>query len=423
VFVTSLRLPEPQIGQEIDWVNTHLSGLFSGPARDANEARPERSGTQFAADRALGQLDLRGYGEHRNQVWPESTRGARRLSAWIRHGLLQLSQVAAVGATAPGSAEDRRRFIDELWWQEYARHLYGRLGPSTALPLRFSLPPQRDGANVVDLDEVLDPKMLCINDARRELEEEGFLVNQTRMWLASHWTVRHGAPWRDGEDWFFRHLLDGSRAANRVGWQWTVGSGTSKVYGFSRWQVTKRSPGLCDQCSLKTNCPIEKWPDSREPTALKDNPRLRHDLLVNKTAGPRTVVRNEQPRAVWLTAESLGDADPAYRSHPDLPVIFIWDEALLTRLQLAGHRLVYLTQRLSEIASQRNLQIWRGSPSEVISTSHVVTTFAPVPGWRRVTRNLDLAEVHPWPWLARPTDKTVTSFTAWRKTVSEPSRP
>ncbi|MGB1631262.1 MAG: FAD-binding domain-containing protein, partial [Acidimicrobiales bacterium] len=68
-----------------------------------------------------------------------------------------------------------------------------------------------------------------------ELETDGWLVNQTRMWLAGDWTVRWGQDWRRGEDRFFRHLLDGSRAANRLGWQWTTGVGASKSYGFSRW--------------------------------------------------------------------------------------------------------------------------------------------------------------------------------------------
>ena len=58
-----------------------------------------------------------------------------------------------------------------------------------------------------------------------ELHDDGWLVNQCRMWLSSQWTVRAGARWRDGDDAFFTHLLDGSRAANRLGWQWTVGVG------------------------------------------------------------------------------------------------------------------------------------------------------------------------------------------------------
>ncbi len=87
--------------------------------------------------------------------------------------------------------------------------------------------------------------MACVDATVGELERDGWLVNQTRMWLASHWAVREGARWQDGEDRFFAHLLDGSRAANRLGWQWTTGVGSSKPYGFSRSQVEKRAPQLC----------------------------------------------------------------------------------------------------------------------------------------------------------------------------------
>ncbi len=104
-----------------------------------------------------------------------------------------------------------------------------------------------------------------------ELHENGWLVNQTRMWAASQWTVRVGATWRDGEDEMFAHLLDGSRAANRLGWQWTVGTGSGKPYGFSRWQVKKRSPKLCGECSLNSDCPIQDWPsdDHGRPSTVR----------------------------------------------------------------------------------------------------------------------------------------------------------
>jgi deoxyribodipyrimidine photo-lyase len=92
---------------------------------------------------------------------------------------------------------------------------------------------------------------VCLQSAWSELVSEGWLTNQTRMWLASHWNVRERLGWRDGEDLMYRHLLDGSRAANRLGWQWTVGALTGKAYGFSRWQVEKRAPGLCATCPLE----------------------------------------------------------------------------------------------------------------------------------------------------------------------------
>ena len=164
-----------------------------------------------------------------------------------------------------------------------------------------------------------------------------WLVNQTRMWLASHWSVRGGLGWRDGEDLMYRHLLDGSRAANRLGWQWTVGALTGKAYGFSRWQVQKRAPGLCARCPLEQRCPVEDWPanQEREPRALTD-PRLRRDDDLAATAGPSTARQSGEPEAVWMTAESLGDRDPAAAAHPGLPVVFVFDEPLLRRLRLSS---------------------------------------------------------------------------------------
>ena len=47
-----------------------------------------------------------------------------------------------------------------------------------------------------------DRTLPCINLAVEELETHGWLVNQTRMWLSSDWTVRHGQDWRKGEDRF-----------------------------------------------------------------------------------------------------------------------------------------------------------------------------------------------------------------------------
>jgi deoxyribodipyrimidine photo-lyase len=248
-----------------------------------------------------------------------------------------------------------------------------------------------------------------------ELERDGWMVNQTRMWLASQWSVRHGADWRDGEHHFFTHLLDGSRAANRLGWQWTIGTGTAKAYGFSQSQVLRRAPGLCGECPHRDSCPIGDWPDDPEFTEVDVDPRLRHDPDVERTAGPRRAERHAIPDAVWLTAESLGDDDPALAAHPDLPVLFVFDEPLLATLRLSSKRLVFLTDRLAELGDQRELEVHLGDPVRVLAGRTLATTFAPVPGWRKRARSLDLAEMHPWPWLERPRSGPIASFSAWSK--------
>lgn len=79
-------------------------------------------------------------------------------------------------------------------WQEYARHLYARIGTHFFENLRY--------------------------EQERDASGDGWIHGQERM---------------------YQNLLDGSRAANLLGWQWTVGS-AGKPFGFSRWQVEKRAP-------------------------------------------------------------------------------------------------------------------------------------------------------------------------------------
>ena len=415
------RLPGlPDGRREVSrWVRTHLADLCG----DVGEASSIPGGQQ-AADAALAAFDVRGYADHRNEAWPLSRRGASGLSPYIRHGLLTLGRVW--NAVEGGPDHDVSRFRDELLWQEYARHLYARLGTATRHSLRFSVP-ERGSTDVdrahggPDANRAVGEHLwsggeACLSQALQELRETGWLPNQMRMWLASHWSVRQGGGWRDGEDHFFRHLLDGSRAANRVGWQWTAGALTGKSYGFSRWQVQKRAPGLCASCPVEDACPIADWPpdEPRAPLPMAD-PRLRRDQDVEGTSGPEHAVSRGIPEAVWLTAESLGQEDPAIRAHPELPLVFVFDERLLMQLRLSVTRITFLAETLADLSGHRDVEVWRGDPSALLADRPVATTFAPVPGWRSISDRLTLAMVHPWPWLIRPHAGSVASFSAWRK--------
>lgn len=422
------RLPTPEIGRSAAerFVAEHLAGLYWEPEVVSS---PRFRGGPRAADQALERFDVTGYAKHRNEAYPEARRGASQLSPYIRHGLLTLPQVW--DRVAGGPPHDVAMFRDELRWQEYARHWYARLGRRTARPTR------RRFASVVE-GGVWDLDMACLELTIGELEDDGWLVNQTRMWLASHWSVRQRHDWRQGEDFFFRHLLDGSRAANRLGWQWTTGVGSTKAYGFSRWQVEKRAPGLCATCELADRCPIADWPPDPGLEPIEPDAALGHDPDPDATAGPAAVDRRDErrPEAVWLTAESLGQGDPALAAHPDLPAVFVLDRPLLARLRLSSKRLVFLIETLAELAPDRPVELWLGdltagpgsdpdsgpdsdpgAPAQGLIGRPLATTFAPVPGWRRRADRLELIEVHPWPWLRRPTGGTIASFAAWTRSV------
>ncbi len=398
--------PAPEGGRDavVDWVGRHLDGLWSGPL-----AGSERfTGGQTAADAAIAGFDVAGYAARRNEVWPTARRGASALSPFIRHGLLALPRVWSAAAGGPG--RDVARFRDELLWQEYARHLYARLGARTAAPLRVT--PWRSN----DATDAWDRRMACMDLTVGELQRDGWLVNQTRMWMASQWTVRHGNDWRAGEDRFFAHLLDGSRAANRLGWQWTIGAGTGRPYGFSRHQVERRAPGVCAACVLRDACPVASWPDTPTGDRVRADPLLRADPDPAATAGPDEVVTDgPAASAVWLTAESLGDDDPALlASSPELPAVFVFDGPLLHRLGLSAKRLVFLAEALGDLAARRPVEVRVGDPVTELDGRALATTFTPVPGGRARRAKLRVVATHPWPWLRRPGGEPLTSFSAWR---------
>lgn len=386
----------------LEIISGDFAGLYSGTL-----GLSSISGGQTAANQALAELDITGYAQQRSEVLPRSRRGATVLSPYIRHNLLTLNQVYRAVKSAP--YRDREKYQDELLWQEYARHLYARLGTRLFDNLRFDA--ERNAAG-----NGWNQNMLCIDEVVSELEQDGWLVNQTRMWLASAWTVREGNGWLNGQERMYRELIDGSRAANLLGWQWTVGSGTGKPYGFSQWQVEKRAPGLCSRCSLVSNCPITHFPDEHSPRLLAHEPLLDTDPHLEETIGPLAPVITDKPEFVLLTVDSLGDDDPALRAHPDLPVVFVFNRGSLKKLQLSSRRIGFYLETLQDLSARREVIAFLGDPYHFARENKVAVTFAPVPSF---TKFSGLAEVHPFPWLRTPRSGSLRSFSSWRKAIEK----
>ena len=398
--MAKLPVPLAQRTSIEEFIEAHLAHLVDEPGAGS----PSIYGGQRAAHLALENFCVRGYAQKRNEVFPVERRGASKLSPYIRHGLLQLREVWE--AVEGGPERDVGKFRNELMWQEYARHWYACLGEQPKSALRQEPVDLRPGGG-------WDRTLPCLDQVVTELETQGWIVNQTRMWLASDWTVRNKHAWTEGEDLFFRHLLDGSRAANRLGWQWTSGVGSSKPYGFSRWQVEKRAPGLCKVCPHQKKCPLESRPTLSNFTPLPP-PSPTHLF------GPTSPLDHGIPKAIWLTAESLGDHDPALRAYPDLPAIFVFDEPLLAKLRLTRKRFVFLLETLAELAQNRSLDLRLGNPSTELKGIPLAVTHAPVPGFQKHAQRLKPVRTHPWPWLCQPATTSVRSFSAWSKKVSQP---
>ena len=387
----------------LEIIEREFQGLYSGEL-----GLSSIKGGQTAADYALETLDITGYASRRSEVLPKSRRGASVLSPYIRHNLLTLPQVHRAVKTAP--YKDREKFQDELYWQEYARHLYARIGTRLFDNLRFE-------ANATSQGDGWNRDMRCVDEVVTELETDGWLVNQSRMWVASHWTVRNNSGWQHGQERMYRELIDGSRAANLLGWQWTVGAGTGKPYGFARWQVEKRAPGLCNQCPLSDACPIQEFPEEVSLNRLDVDSLLERDLDPETTSGPTVAIKIDPPKYVLLTIDSIGDSDPAMTANPDLPVVFVFNEEALQKLKLSSRRLGFYLETLQDLSQRRELQVYLGNPYEFAKNNPVAVTFAPVPSFKKFT---NLAEIHPYPWLQKPSSGSVKSYSAWRKSTKVP---
>lgn len=378
-------------------IEKDFKALYSGQLGISSIA-----GGQSAANSALSKLDITGYANRRSQVFPKNTRGATVLSPYIRHNILTLAQVYKAVSDAP--FKDKEKYQDELYWQEYARHLYARVGVRLFENLRYEV-------NATGQGDGWNRQMLCIDEMVAELENDGWLVNQSRMWLASHWTVRNDKSWLLGQERMHQNLIDGSRAANLLGWQWTAGAGTGKAYGFAKWQVDKRAPGLCLKCSLKSACPINEFPDEVALHQLSKDALLDNDPNLSQTTGPTSPVITSTPTHVLLTIDSLGDDDAALLAHKDLPAVFVFNQQALLKLQLSARRLAFYLQTLSDLSKRRELQVYLGDPVQFAQDHPVAITFAPVPSFKKYK---NIAALYPYPWLRKPHAGSVRSFSSWR---------
>jgi deoxyribodipyrimidine photo-lyase len=65
-----------------------------------------------------------------------------------------------------------------------------------------------------------------VDAAMRQLIQEGWMHNRTRMVVASFLVKDLHLEWQLGERFFAEHLVDYDVASNAHGWQWTAGTGT-----------------------------------------------------------------------------------------------------------------------------------------------------------------------------------------------------
>jgi len=147
------------------------------------------------------------------------------------------------GIAARHALDVQHKFVFELGWREYFRHVWSFRGTGILSSLHTGPLPEASYSRIFPADiRHAATGIPVIDMAVRTLYATGYLHNHARMWLASYVVHIRKVHWRVAADWMYAHLLDGDLASNHLSWQWVAGTGSSKPYLFNADNVARYAP-------------------------------------------------------------------------------------------------------------------------------------------------------------------------------------
>ena len=220
----------------------------------------------FEASRAkaLNQLNnfvennLGEYSKLRNfDFGPEKRSNISCLSPYITHGIINEQEVIQK-ALSKFSFSKNEKFIQEVLWRTYWKgwlELRPNVWADYLIELNKIKNEFKDNKDYIAAIEG-KTKVDCFNEWVKELKENNYLHNHTRMWFASIWIFTLELPWQLGAEFFMQHLYDGDAASNTLGWRWVAGVQTQgKHYLASEWNIKKFTNNRFQNIKLNENAP------------------------------------------------------------------------------------------------------------------------------------------------------------------------
>ena len=220
----------------------------------------------FEASRAkaLNQLNnfvennLGEYSKLRNfDFGPEKRSNISCLSPYITHGIINEQEVIQK-ALSKFSFSKNEKFIQEVLWRTYWKgwlELRPNVWTDYLIELNQIKNELKDNKDYIAAIEG-KTKVDCFNEWVKELKENNYLHNHTRMWFASIWIFTLELPWQLGAEFFMQHLYDGDAASNTLGWRWVAGVQTQgKHYLASEWNIKKFTNKRFSNIKLNENAP------------------------------------------------------------------------------------------------------------------------------------------------------------------------
>ena len=202
--------------------------------------------------------NLSDYSKLRNfDFGPENRSNVSCLSPYITHGIITEEEIIKK-SLSKFSFSKNEKFIQEVLWRTYWKG-WLELRPNVWTDyiielnqLKNEFKNNRNYLNAIDGKSNIE----CFNEWVKELKENNYLHNHTRMWFASIWIFTLELPWQLGAEFFMQHLYDGDAASNTLGWRWVAGVQTQgKHYLASEWNIKKFTNNRFNNIKLNETAP------------------------------------------------------------------------------------------------------------------------------------------------------------------------
>ena len=215
-----------------DWELEPRHPDWAGGLRETwtpGEAAAQRRLRNFLAD------GLAGYSGDRDR--PDRD-GTSALSPHLRFGEISPRQIwhAARFAAAerPALSADAEKFLSELGWREFCRHLLHDnpdLATANLQPAFDAFPWKHDNKALAAWQRGRTGYPI-VDAGMRQLWHTGVMHNRVRMVVASFLVKHLLIDWREGEQWFWDTLVDADAGSNPANWQWVAGCGADAAPYF-----------------------------------------------------------------------------------------------------------------------------------------------------------------------------------------------
>ncbi|HOH06177.1 MAG TPA: deoxyribodipyrimidine photo-lyase [bacterium] len=147
--------------------------------------------------------------------------GTTRLGVHLRFGTVSIRRLAALGRAL------NQTWLQELIWREFFMSILAHFPHVVDQPFKaqYAAVPWREDRGDFARWCAGETGYPMVDAGMRELNATGFMHNRVRMITASFLCKHLLLPWRWGERYFAKKLLDYDLAANNGNWQWAAGCG------------------------------------------------------------------------------------------------------------------------------------------------------------------------------------------------------